>query len=101
VDGCAITEGIRCDWLVLKNDRQPHEEIYVELKGSDVYHAVEQLKATIQKLSSDRTKIAKRCLVVFTRNPMTGTDVQKSKIAFKKDFNAVFEPVRDGAEIVF
>ena len=36
VDGCAITEGPRCDWLVLLNDATSHEEIYVELKGSDV-----------------------------------------------------------------
>jgi hypothetical protein len=40
VDGCAITEGKRCDWLVLLDDAISKEEIYVELKGSAVYHAV-------------------------------------------------------------
>ncbi len=52
VDGCAITEGRRCDWLILVQDRKPHEEIYVELKGSKIHHAVEQLEAAIQKLSA-------------------------------------------------
>ena len=99
VDGCAITDGLRCDWLVLINDREPHEEIYVELKSSKVYHAVEQLEATINKLSANRTRLAKRCFVVFIRSPMTGTDVQKNKVKFQKNFNAVFRLVRDGAEV--
>src|SRR5947207_341279 len=68
VDGCAITEGACCDWLVILNDAASHEEIYVELKGSDVYHAVEQLRATIDTLSSDHARLAKRCFIVFTRN---------------------------------
>ena len=52
VDGCVITEGIRCDWLVRLNDATSKEEIYVELKGSDVYHAVEQLQASVERLSA-------------------------------------------------
>jgi hypothetical protein len=99
VDGCAITEGPRCDWLVLLNDDASREEIYVELKGSVVYHAVEQLQATIVKLSADRTRFPKRCFVVFTRNPMTGTDVQKHKVKFFQNFRAVFNLVRDRTEV--
>jgi hypothetical protein len=99
VDGCAIMDGIRCDWLVRLNDATSKEEIYVELKGSDVRHAVEQLRATIVKLSADRAKFPKRCFVVFTRNPLTGTDVQQLKLQFRKTFNSLFQPVRDKAEI--
>ena len=33
VDGCAITEGKRCDWLVRLNDASSKEEIYAELRG--------------------------------------------------------------------
>ena len=93
VDDCAITSGPRCDWLVLLDDAISREEIYVELKGSDVYHAVEQLEATINQLSADRLHLPKRCFVVFTRNPMTGTDVQKHKVKFLQNFKAVFRPV--------
>jgi hypothetical protein len=92
-------DGIRCDWLVRLNDATSKEEIYVELKGSDVRHAVEQLRATIVKLSADRAKFPKRCFVVFTRNPLTGTDVQQLKLQFRKTFNSLFQPVRDKAEI--
>ena len=48
VDGCTITEGIRCDKLLLSEDE--HEERYVELKGTDVMHAIDQLEETIKHL---------------------------------------------------
>lgn len=100
VDDCAITEGLRCDWLILANDAAPKEEIYVELKGSDVYHGVEQLEVTINKLSTDRARLRKRCFIVFSRNPMFLTDSQKYKVRFRKTFNAVFDLVRSKSEVV-
>ena len=99
VDDCAITQGVRCDWLLLLNDAISRAEIYVELKGSDIPHAVEQLKATIVQLSADFRRLPKRCLVVFTRSPMSGTDIQNLKVRFWNDFSARFEMVRDGAEV--
>lgn len=48
VDGCIIKEGVRCDKLLLSADEC--EERYVELKGTDVTHAIEQLEATINRL---------------------------------------------------
>lgn len=48
VDGCTIKDGMRCDKLLLSTDER--EERYVELKGTDVMHAIEQLEATINRL---------------------------------------------------
>lgn len=48
VDGCTIRNGIRCDKLLLSADE--HEERYVELKGTDVMHAIDQLEETIKRL---------------------------------------------------
>ena len=48
VDGCTITEGVRCDKLLLSADER--EERYVELKGTDVMNAIEQLEETIKHL---------------------------------------------------
>ena len=42
VDGCAITEGIRCDNMLTSHDERC--EYFVELKGTDVKHAIEQLR---------------------------------------------------------
>lgn len=48
VDGCTIKDGIKCDKLLLSADE--HEERYVELKGTDVMHAIDQLEETIKRL---------------------------------------------------
>ena len=48
VDGCTINDGVRCDKLLLSADER--EERYVELKGTDVMHAIEQLEETIKCL---------------------------------------------------
>lgn len=52
IDGKIITAGDRCDKLVLIQSnilQNKWIEIFVELKGTDVNHAVKQLKATIEK----------------------------------------------------
>ncbi len=52
VDGNIITEGNKCDYLVLaKQDENPQNNnwkaIFIELKGTDVEHALEQLDASM------------------------------------------------------
>lgn len=50
VDGHIITSGTKCDKLILVETdaaAPAWTEIFVELKGSDVAHAIEQLEATI------------------------------------------------------
>jgi hypothetical protein len=98
VDGCAVTSGPRCDWLIRTNDTFSREEIFVELKGSDISHAVIQIEAAIVKLSTDVARGSKRCFVALTRNPMAGTDVQKCQRKFWEKYHAHFLPVRDGSE---
>ncbi len=91
VDGCAIrdNETLRCDYaLVCSNG----VEIYVELKGSKIKNAVEQIESTIRLLSdSGNLKETKKvCFVVFTHfgPPKLRTDIQNIKSKFKKNYNA-------------
>ncbi|MBE9143286.1 hypothetical protein [Planktothrix mougeotii] len=93
VDGCAIKEGQRCDYLVIpdKQDIKRTLEIYIELKGSKILHAIEQLEATIKKLSDDPAKQEKVCIIISTRCPLAGTDIQNFKRDFKKKYNATLE----------
>ena len=51
VDGQIITEGIRCDFLLCNEDGK--DAYYIELKGSDVLHAKEQLLATQRQLRTN------------------------------------------------
>lgn len=86
VDGCVFKTGmIKCDWLLLSNDEQ--EERYVELKGTDVMHAIDQLAQTIDRLGEyDRN----RHVYVICTNvaPAYTTQVQKKQKLFKKKYNA-------------
>lgn len=53
IDGNIITQGNKCDFLILaKQDRlrendEKWKSIFVELKGKDVLHALQQLDSTI------------------------------------------------------
>ena len=49
VDGYLITEGDKCDALILVKDGDGgFAEVFVELKGSDVGHAITQLEETLK-----------------------------------------------------
>jgi DNA-binding protein len=85
IDGCVIKEGLRCDYMLLPNQ---NVEIYIELKGSDVSHAVKQLESTILKLSDNVQSKNKLCFVISTRCPKLSTEIQQLKTQFKKKFNA-------------
>ncbi len=83
VDGCAITDGIRCDHLLIDANDTEH---FIELKGRDIKHAVEQLKASIMQLSANRGM--KYSFVVSTRCPLSGTDIQNFRKKFKQGYNS-------------
>ena len=85
VDGCALKEGVKCDKLLCSADEQ--EERYVELKGQDIKHAIEQLAATILKLGEFNSH--RYAYVSCTKvAPRIRTDIQTAQLRFKKDFNA-------------
>ena len=85
VDDCAITEGKRCDWLVINDE---HYEHFVELKGNDVVYACEQLSVSITRLSANPTKDAKHSFAIPSRVvPSINTTIQILKAQFKKKFN--------------
>ena len=90
VDGCVISdnETLRCDYALMPSEEV---EIYVELKGSDIVHAVEQIKSTIRLLSDNPQKIKKLCFVVSTRVPKQTTNIQQLQSQFKKTLMLVSE----------
>ena len=76
VDGCLIDDNReRCDYL-FEIDKLV---IYVELKGSDIQKAYNQLIATIGYCKHRHDKIAKECYIVASRVPRAGTDIQTLK----------------------
>jgi hypothetical protein len=88
IDGCVIKDNtvLKCDYGIVPCDEV---EIYVELKGKGVEHAIKQIESTIKLLSSNPKKTKKFCFVICSKvSPKARTSVQNSKIKFKKDFNA-------------
>jgi hypothetical protein len=82
-----IIRDTNCDFALVPSDEV---EIYVELKGSDIFHAVEQIESTIQFISENPPKIRKLCFVISTRVPKQTTSIQQLQSQFKKKFNASF-----------
>jgi len=97
VDGCVITEGLRCDWAVEVDDQFSREEIFIELKGSHLTYAVKQIISTIDALSSDPAQTKKRCLVAYSRRPLAQREIRLLKRMFEKQYNARFEQLRNGS----
>lgn len=86
VDGTIIQEGLRCDYLVW-NERKKHI-YYIELKGSDLEHALEQLDATEKTLKERFPMEMKSCKqvsyrVVLNKYRVPKTYSHKEKV-FKK-----------------
>lgn len=87
VDGVIIKEGEKCDKLVLvhtgdEGAMEHWTEIFVELKGTDVKHALEQLIASAKKtILKHESNTERRARVVASNFPANNAnpDVEKLK----------------------
>ncbi len=84
VDNCAITEGIRCDYMIIIKEY----EIFIELKGHDINHAFKQIEESIIKLSKDKERNKKQSYIVCVRSPLQSPLIQKMQKYFKKKYNS-------------
>lgn len=80
--------GPRCDGVLVGDESMARHEHYVELKGSNVRHALEQLENTLQRLSRDLTHQRKSCYAICSRVPRVGTDVQIAQRRFRTRYAA-------------
>lgn len=100
IDGGVITEGIRCDYLIIypksESDKVEH---FVELKGTDIVHAFMQLDASIDLCCMDRNKPF-YAFIVSTSCPLSSSQLSNMKSKLKKKYkNCTVERVRSGAEV--
>lgn len=86
VDGCAITEGLRCDYLLI--EPTTNHEHYIELKGSDVPHALKQIIQTILQLSAEAKTHPKSSYVASTRCPLLSPEIQRHMLKFQRLYNS-------------
>lgn len=81
IDGCDITTGNKCDDGIILH--KTGETLLVELKGSDIDHAVKQLSATLTNYALSRRKNVK-CFIISSNNPNSSTKTQLTKASFIK-----------------
>ncbi len=85
VDGCKIDdENIRCDYLHIAKGI----EMFIELKGQDIKHAMKQIVRTMELLSINLQKQEKINYIICTKSPLAGPEIQNFKREFKKKYNA-------------
>lgn len=107
VDGNIVTEGQRCDKLVLvKRSAEgitPEQwtEAFVELKGVDTNHAIDQLRQTLKKSQFKHpTNDDIRARIVAQSFPSNKSNptIEKAKQEFRKDYNCDLRGMKTGQE---
>ena len=100
IDGYIINDmkTEKCDYVVLaKSENGSWAEVFVELKGADIRHAIIQLKATLNHpyFKSTDYSIRKARVVTSNRIPAnTGNSiVERAKVDFRK-MGCDFRPIK-------
>jgi len=92
VDGCLVTDHReRCDYCFEVND-PIFCVIYLELKGSDIAKAFQQICATLQHLSDRHKEIKKKfCHIVASRVPKAGPAIQVLQVKMQNQHKAMLK----------
>lgn len=107
VDGNIVKEGLKCDKLVLikhsSKDVKPEQwtEAFVELKGVDTNHAINQLRQTLKKAifkHSSNTDIRARIVAQSFPSNKSNPTMEKAKQEFRKDYNCDLRGMKSGQE---
>lgn len=93
IDNCLIKIGKRCDWLLVIEQRKI--EIYIELKGSRIKDALEQLEMTLKSSILRRVLIDKKycnnkssqffCCIIYTKYPADQPEIENAIKSFRKN----------------
>jgi hypothetical protein len=84
VDGCQITIGPRCDFALFTDQI----ECYIELKGQDINHALDQIIITMKALSIDLYAASKLCFIICSRVTFASAELQVMQAKFRKNYKA-------------
>jgi len=85
IDGCQITDGLRCDYLVMYDKIQN----FIELKGKDLNHAFKQLIRSLELLG--KGDFTKNCYVITSRSPLSSAQIQNQRIIFKRKYKTYLD----------
>lgn len=107
VDGNIVEEGQRCDKLVLvkrsakKVAPEQWTEVFVELKGVDTKHAIDQLRQTLEKTifkHSTNDDIRARIVAQSFPSNKSNPTMEKAKQEFRKNYCCDLRGMKTGQE---
>ena len=94
IDGGLIcnVKMVKCDYMLYIPSGYKYRENYIELKGSDIAHAVEQIISTVQYLlrnasGSIKKDNERKGYIISRRVPKADTSVQTHKERMKKSYS--------------
>ena len=84
IDGGVITEGERCDWLIIPPS---NIEYFVELKGADVKKAFDQLKRSIGLCCVDKNGVM-YAFIISTKCPLNDSQLSNLKKKMRRVYSS-------------
>lgn len=102
IDGKIITEGNKCDFIILvKHNPIAHlwKEVFIELKGTDIKHAIEQLETTLKieilqhpTINERKARIVALSFPSYKSNPT----IELAKRRFLSSYRCELKSVKSG-----
>ena len=98
IDGVAIKEGQRCDKFITVLNENTGVAVFLELKGGDISHAIDQLESTIKNplfmpypSKEDKT----RARIISNRGVTSAsrTDLERAKVRFLRNYNVELKQI--------
>ena len=92
IDGVAIKEGQRCDKFLTVLNADLGIAVFLELKGRDISHAIEQLESTIKNplfmpYPSKEDKTRARIISNRGVSSASRSDLERAKVRFLRNYN--------------
>ena len=92
VDGTAIREGQRCDKFIAVLNEDSGVPVFLELKGGDISHAIDQLESTIKNplfLPYPSKKDKTRARIISNRGVSSASrsELERAKVRFLRNYN--------------
>lgn len=99
VDGCLLSQELAADWVLTKYH---HGDVVIELKGSEVDHAIKQIVATIKYWHENQLASGQlAAIIVCSRYPKIDTKIQRAKVTLAKTYKAPLHVVSRNREYQF
>lgn len=92
IDGVAIKEGQRCDKFITVLNEDSGVALFLELKGGDISHAIEQLESTIKNplfkpFPSKQDKTRARIVSNRGVSSASRSELERAKVRFLRNYN--------------